>query len=116
MIMKKRRNYIYIAIAIAAVFLAAIIFNIREIRDFYVATLAHMTSPIVIVAAALVGFVFLGKKNYWTVVVVSAIVVSVFVQLIMVGNGFVTTMIFARACAFIAIVYIMNFVKILLNK
>ncbi|MDR1694316.1 MAG: hypothetical protein LBR70_03890 [Lactobacillaceae bacterium] len=114
--MKKRRNYMYALIAVLAVFLVGVIFNIRSIREFYLAALAHATAIEVIVSAAIVGFVFLGNRYYWIIVVGCALVISIIIQLFLVGNGFITSLIMARACAFIGIVYIMNFVKLFINK
>lgn len=114
--MKKRRNYVMILAVIAAVLLIGILLNIRGIKDFYIAVLGHMTASEVIICAALVGFVFIGNKNYWLIVLGSAFVVSIFIQLVIVGNGFMGYIIFTRICAFVALVYAMNFVKIFVNK
>lgn len=114
--MKKRRNYVIILATITAIFLIGILLNIKGIKGFYIATLAQMTVPEVIISAALVGFVFIGNKNYWLIVLGCAVIVSILIQLFLVGNGFVGYLILTRICAFIALVYAMNFVKIFVNK
>lgn len=115
--MKKRRNYIWTAIVIAIVFMVGVIFNIKGIRSFYASVfLAHLTTLEVIIPAALAGFVFLGNKNYWLIVLGCALLVSIFIQLVVVGNGFVTYVILARAAAFMMVVYILNFIKVFTNR
>lgn len=114
--MKKKRNYVFILAVVTAVFLIGILFNVRAIREFYISTLAHMTAPTVIISAALVGFVFIGNKNYWLIVLGSAVIVSLFIQLVIVGNGFVGSLILTRIVAFVSLVFIMNFVKVFVNK
>ena len=114
--MGKKRNYIAILAVVTAVFLVGVLFDIHVIREFYLAVFAHMTASDVIIIAALVGFVFVGNKHYWLIVLGSAVVASIFIQLVLVGNGFVGYLILTRIVAFIAIVFALNCAKIFINK
>ncbi|MDD4556744.1 MAG: hypothetical protein PHE89_05425 [Alphaproteobacteria bacterium] len=113
--MKKRRNYLTILSVVGLIFLCGIVFNVRGIRDFYVAMFAHMSNIWVLAPAALVAFIFIDNKNYWMIVLGLAVVDSLAVQ-IYVGNGFPIMLLISRVCAFVGIVFLMNMTKVFMSK
>lgn len=112
----KKRYYILITAIVAVVFLIGMIFNIGVLKEFYTAVFASMISSNVLILAALVGFVFVGTKRYWLIVTGSAVVASIFIQMVMVGNGFVVDLIVARIIGFMGVVFIMNMVRDFMRK
>ena len=68
------------------------------------------------VSAAVCAFIFLGNKNYWLIMLGCAIAAAFIIQFVIVGHGAEALVIAARATTFLAIVFLMNFVKLLVNK
>lgn len=114
--MKTKRMYVYSATVIGLIFLIALFFKIGTITQFYANTIFHMTDIWVFIPAAAIAFVFLNNKHYWLIAAGSAVVASIAIQLFVVKSGFPLGVIFPRAVAFFAIVYVMNFARVMLNK
>ncbi len=114
--MSKTKSYFSI-LAIAAIIIAAgYIMNISAIKSFTAQCLAFAGQNVLSVSAAVCAFIFLGNKNYWLIMLGCAIAAAFIIQFVIVGHGAGVLVIAACATTFLAIVFLMNFVKLLVNK
>lgn len=114
--MSKTKTYLY-TIAIAAVIIAlGFIVPIAPVKSFCMMCFGFMQQNILIGAAAICAFVFLGNKNYWFIIIGCAIITALVIQFAIVGHNAGIMTWAARITAFLVIVYLMNFVRLLINK
>ena len=114
--MSKTKIYLIIlAITIIAI-AAGYIMNIQIIKTICASAIAYAKKPALSVTAAVCAFLFLGNKNYWLIIAGCAIVTSLTIQYLVIGHGAALFTVAVRACTFIAIVYLMNLVKLIFNE
>lgn len=114
--MGKLRTYLY-TIAIAAVVIAAaFIVPIAPLKAFCLSCLGFAQQNLMIGAAAICAFIFLGNRNYWLIMGGCAIVTALVIQFGIIGHNAAVLTWAARIVAFMAIVYLMNFVRVLINR
>lgn len=113
--MSKTRYYFTILIIAVAVAAAGYILNIAAIKSFVSVCLNSASNNILSVSAAVCTFIFLGNKNYWSLLTVCAILASLAVQLLSSGGvGLMTTL--AQTICFLGIAFLMNLVRVIVNK
>ncbi len=114
--MSKTKIYFTILAAIVIVVAIGYIMNINAITYFFNLCLGFAGQNILSVSAAVCAFVFLGNKNYWLIMFGCAVVASLLIQVVIVGQNAGIVVLAARTATFLAIVFLMNFVKLLINK
>lgn len=112
----KKNTALYILGAVICIILAAFIFNIPLLKNISLSTFGMMKSIYIIGSAAVCAFIFINNKNYWLIIAGTSIIISLMIQYGVTGHGAGIYTILTRALAFIAIVYLLNLVKIIFNK
>ncbi len=114
--MSKTKTYFTILAAAAIVIAAGYIMNVAVIKSFVGQCLAFAGQNVLSVSAAICAFIFLGHKNYWLIIAGCAVAAALLIQFVIVGHATGLVTLAARAVTFMAIVFLMNFVKLLVNK
>lgn len=110
--MSKKNQYFAILIAVIAIATIGYVFDIKEIISFINLVLSSAKGDILATTAAICAFLFLGHKNYWFIILACAVITAMIVQYVIIGGGVGVVIISAKTIAFIAIVFLMNFVKL----
>ena len=114
--MSKTKSYFTILIAALVVIAIGFIMNINMIKSFVVMCFNFAGNNIQSVTAAVCAFIFLGNKNYWLIMLGCAIITALVVQIVVMGQSAGILILAARTATFMAIVFLMNFAKLLINK
>ena len=114
--MSKTKSYFTIIIAAIITIAIGFIFEIGTITSFTYKCLHYAKENILSVSAAICAFIFLGNKNYWLIIAACAIIAALIIQFVIIGGSAGLISLAARAVTFMAIVFLMNFVKLLINK
>ena len=114
--MSKTKSYFTILIAAILIIAAGYIMNIGTIKHFTGLCLSFAGNNVLAVSAAVCAFIFLGNKNYWFVIAGCAIAAALIIQFVIVGHGAGLVTILARIVTFMAIVFLMNLIKLIINK
>ena len=114
--MSKTKTYVSILIAAIVIIAIGFIMNINVIKSFVMMCFNFAGNNIQSVTAAVCAFIFLGNKNYWLIMLGCAIVTALVVQVVVMGQSAGLLVLAARTVTFLAIVFLMNFVKLLINK
>lgn len=114
--MSKTKSYLYILAALVIIMVVGYVLNISLIKSACSTVLANAGNPWISVSAAVCAFIFYGNKNYWLVMAACALTVSLPYQFILVSHHAVLLTILLRALTFLIIVYLMNLLKLLINK
>ena len=114
--MSKTKTYIMILVAALAIIAIGYIMKINSITSFVNMCLGFAGQNILSVSAAVCAFIFLGNKNYWLIIFACAIVAALLIQVVVVGQSAGIIVLAARTVTFLAIVFLMNLVKLLINK
>lgn len=114
--MSKTKTYFAILIAAVAIVAVGYIMNIGQIKSFVSLCLGYAGNNILATSAAVCAFIFLGNKNYWFVLLGCAVVVALFLQFVVNGHGAGITATLAQVTTFLSIAFLMNLVKLVVNK
>lgn len=114
--MRKKSTYLYFLVAIVILIAIAFAINISFIKSFTHSVLFAISNPWVCTSAIICAFILMGNKRYWILNISAAVLISIFIQLIIIGGGVGLYIIGVRAVAFLSVVYLLNLIKILLNK
>ncbi len=114
--MSKTKTYMTILVAAIAIIVIGFIMNINMIKSFVMMCFEFAGNNIQSVAAAICAFIFLGNKNYWLIMLGCAIITALAVQVVVMGQSAGILILTARVVTFMAIVFLMNFAKLLINK
>lgn len=114
--MSKTKSYFTILIAALVVIAIGFIMNINMIKSFVVMCFNFAGNNIQSITAAVCAFIFLGNKNYWLIMLGCAIITALVVQIVVMGQSAGILILAARTVTFMAIVFLMNFAKLLINK
>lgn len=114
--MSKTTTYIYILAAAVITVAAGFLMNISMIKSFFNLCLQFSQQNILSVTAAVCAFIFLGSKNYWFIILGCAIATAIIIQFVIIGHNAGNLVWAARITTFLSIVFLMNFVKLLVNK
>lgn len=114
--MSRRQVYYYIFAAAVILLLAGFFMPIPAIKGLAHSTAAMMQNPLVFGPAAICAFIFMGNKNYWLINLGCALAASLIIQYLVIGHGAGLYTIMVRAFAFLIVVYILNLIKVFINK
>lgn len=114
--MSKRQVYYYTFAAAIIVLLAGFFMHISAITGLAHSTAAMMQNPLVFGPAAICAFIFMGNNNYWLINLGCALAASLIIQYFVIGHGAGLYTIMVRAFAFLIVVYILNLIKVFINK
>ena len=114
--MSKTKTYLFILAAALVAIALGYILNVHFIKSVCSQTLNFAQNNAVSVTAAVCAFLFFGSKNYWLIIAGCAIATSLIIQFAVIGHGAGLFTIFVRAFAFVVIVYLMNLVKLIVNR
>lgn len=114
--MSKTKYYFITLIAIISIIAIGYIMEIEAIISFTNKCLNHAGQNILSVSAAICAFLFLGNKNYWLIILACATITALIIQLIVIAGSINIINLSAMILTFIAIVFLMNFAKLLINK
>ena len=114
--MSKSKTYLLVLLVLAITVLIGYAANIQQIKVIYESSLAYASKPMLSVTAAVCAFLFYGYNNYWFTIAIAALVTSFIIQFLVISSGLVWFSIIVRALTFVIIVFLMNLVKLLVNK
>ena len=114
--MSKIKTYLYTIAITTVIVAAAFIIPISSVKSFCLSCFGFTQNNIVLGVSSLCAFVFLGNKNYWFIITGCAIVTALVIQLVIVGHNVDIMTLIARITAFMIIVFLMNFVRVLVNR
>ncbi len=114
--MSKTKSYFTILAAAVIIIAAGYIMNISSVKSFTAQCLSYAGQNMLSVSAAVCAFIFLGNKNYWLIMFGCAVVAALIIQFVIVGHGAGIITLAARAVTFLAIVFLMNFIKLIINR
>lgn len=114
--MSKRQTYLFIlAMGLLLIFIGQFM-HISYINRIATSTLTWIKSPYIFVPAAVCAFIFMNNKKYWMINTGIALIVSLAIQYLVVHGTGSLYIILIRAFAFLVIIYLMNLIKIILDK
>lgn len=114
--MSKTKSYLFILAAALIAVAIGYALNIHFIKSVCSHTLSFAQNNAVSVTAAVCAFLFYGSKNYWLIIAGCAVAASLIIQFVIIGHGAGLFTILVRAFAFVVIVYLMNLVKLIVNR
>ncbi|MBE6452087.1 MAG: hypothetical protein E7012_01170 [Alphaproteobacteria bacterium] len=114
--MSKTKVYFGILIAVISVIAVGFIMNIDIITSFTHKCLNYAGQNILSVSAAICAFLFLGNKNYWLIILACAAITALIIQSVIIAGSLNVINLSAMILTFMAIVFLMNFAKLLINK
>lgn len=114
--MSKKQTYLFIlAMGLILIFVGQFM-HISYINRVTQNTWTWMQSPYIFASAAICAFIFMNNGKYWYINTVVAIVASLIIQYVLIKGGFALYIILIRAFAFLVVVYLLNLVKVILDK
>lgn len=114
--MSKTKTYFSILIAVVAIVAVGYIMNIGQITSFMNLCLKYAGNNIIAVSSAVCAFIFLGNKNYWFILLGCAIAAALLLQFVVNGHGAGLTATLAQVTTFLGIAFLMNLIKLVVNK
>ncbi len=114
--MSKKSAYISILIATSLIIAAGFVFNIAFVKTLTYGTLSKLSEMYLAIGAAVCAFIFMGSKRYWLYNIVAAVILALFLQMFLYGGSVTLMPLLSRILAFLSIVYVLNFIKLLVNK
>lgn len=114
--MSKKQTYLFIlAMGLILIFIGQFM-HVSYISRWVSSTWRWMQSPYILVSAAICAFIFINNKKYWAINTGIALIVSLIIQYLILGGGGSVYVILVRAFAFLVIVYLLNLIKVILDK
>ena len=114
--MSKRQTYLFIlAMGLLFIFIGQFM-HIGYLNRLVSNTWGWVQNPLIFVPAAVCAFIFMGNSKYWMINIGVALVVSAVIQYIVVRSGGTLYIVLVRAFAYIVVVYLLNLVKVILDK
>lgn len=117
--MSKTRYYFWILAIVIITVLAGYILNIAEIKQISRATLANAVHTWILIPAVISAFLFGNFRHYWLTILIIGLIDAVCIHLFLnngTAAGILTTTTAIRVFAFIAVVYVMNLLKLLISR
>ena len=108
----KKNTALYILAVVICLLLAAFVFHVPALRHLFHSLHGMLQSPYILVSAAVCAFLFINVKNYWLIIAGCALII----QFAVIGHGAGLYTIAVRALAFVAVVYLLNLVKVIFAK
>ena len=113
--MKKSTAYFSILIITLAIVLIGYLVPVGSIKHFAHAAFHAAFNPWIAASAAVCAFIFLNNKHYWLINIACAFIIAIAFVLIHKG-GLGVFSILSKAVAFVYIVYILNYIRLILGK
>ena len=114
--MSKKQTYLFIlAMGLILIFIGQFM-HISYLNRVTNNTWTWMQSPYVFAPAAICAFIFMNNSKYWLINTAAALVASLVIQYLIVQGGGSLYIILIRAFAFLVIVYLLNLIKVILDK
>lgn len=114
--MSKRQTYLFLlAMGLLLVFIGQFM-HIGYINRISMGTWRWVQNPYVFVPAAVCAFVFLNNARYWMINTGIALIVSLIIQYVLLNSTGTLFVILVRAFAFLVVVYLLNLIKVILDK
>lgn len=114
--MSKKQTYLFVfAMGLIIIFIGKFM-GFSHINKVVHSTWKYMQSSYIFIPAAVCAFVFMNNKKYWLINTGIALLISLVVQYIILGGGGTLYIILTRAFAYLVIVYLLNLIKIILDK
>lgn len=114
-IMSKTKTYFYIIAAVLITIAIGYLLNIHFIKTACISIIAHIQGSALPAIAAICAFLFYGNRNYWLIITGCGIITAIVLPLINSINTSLYAIIYS-CLAFMTIVFLMNLVKLLINK
>ena len=110
----KKNTALYILAVVICLLLAAFVFHVPALRHHSLHGM--LQSPYILVSAAVCAFLFINVKNYWLIIAGCGVAAALIIQFAVIGHGAGLYTIAVRALAFVAVVYLLNLVKVIFAK
>lgn len=114
--MSKKQSYLFLFAMGLLLILVGHFMHISHLNHFVNRTWNWMQNPYIVVPAAVCAFIFINNKRYWMINTCVAVIASLVIQYFVVKGSFVIETILIRAFAFLVIIYLLNLIKIILDK
>ncbi|MBR1605097.1 MAG: hypothetical protein IJ660_03195 [Alphaproteobacteria bacterium] len=114
--MTKKQTYLFLLAMGLLIIMAAHFMHISYVNHLVNSTWKWMQSPLVFGPAAICAFVFMNNKRYWMINIAAALIVSLVIQFFVVKGSLVVDAVLIRGFAFLVIVYLLNLIKVILDK
>lgn len=114
--MSTRKTYYFIFTAAVILLLVGFLMHIAAITKLANTTVTMLSNPLVFGPAAICAFIFMGNRNYWLINLGCALTASLIIQYFVIGHGGSLYTLLVRAFAFIVIVYLLNLIKVIINR
>lgn len=114
--MSKRQTYLFLfAMGLLLIFIGQFM-HITSINRVVNSTWTWLQNPFVFGPAAVCAFIFMNNGKYWMINTGVALVVSLIIQYLIVKSGGTLYIILVRAFAFLVVIYLLNLIKVILDK
>ena len=114
--MSKKQTYLFLLAMGAIIIFIGKFMHFSNINMVVNNTWTWMQSPYIFIPAAICAFVFMSNKKYWLINTGIALIASLVVQYLVLNGGGTLFTILIRAFAYLVIVYLLNLIKIILDK
>ena len=114
--MSKRQTYLFILAMGLLLILIGKFMYISYINRLVTNTVVWLENPLVFGPAAVCAFVFMNNSKYWMINTGVAVATSLIIQYFVVESSGNIYTILVRAFAFLVVIYILNLIKVILDK
>jgi len=114
--MSKRQTYLFLLAMGLILLLIGRFMHVSYINHVASDTFAWIQNPMIFGPAAICAFVFINNKKYWMINTAAALIVSLIIQYVVVKTGGSLYVILIRSFAFLVVVYLLNLIKVILDK
>lgn len=114
--MSKRQTYLFILAMGLILILIGQFMHISYINSVVKNTIRWVESPYIFAPAAVCAFVFMNNGKYWMINIGAALIMSLIIQFVIVKSGGSLYIFLIRSFAFIVVVYLLNLIKVILDK
>jgi len=114
--MPRMKAYIYIMAFAIVVVALGFLMNISQIKSFSLLCWELAQQNSLSVTAAVCAFLCLGRSNYWTVIAGCAVITALVIQFAIIGHNAAVLTWAARIVTFMAIVFVMDFARLVINR
>ena len=114
--MSKRQTYLFILAMGLLLILIGQFMRISFINRLVANTLVWIENPMIFASAAVCAFVFMNNSKYWMLNSVIALVASLIIQYFVIESSGSIYIILVRTFAFLVVVYLLNLIKVILDK
>jgi len=114
--MSKKQTYLFLlAMGLVLIFVGQFM-HISYINQTVNSTWSWLKNPLIFGPAAVCAFIFINNSKYWMINTGIALVVSLVIQYFVVKGSGSLYIILIRAFAFLVVIYLMNLIKVILDK